>query len=297
MPAAAAQPKPCFAMTLPFEKMHGLGNDFVIIDQRHAPMQLQDAAERCNAVRQIADRRTGIGCDQLVVLRPSSRADTYMQIYNADGGEVAACGNATRCVAWLLMREARKDAALIETEADMLECRLAGRELVSVNMGIPRTGWRDIPLACEADTLALPLERNGLGRPVGVNVGNPHAIYFVADTDAIPLAELGPALEHDPLFPGRANISVAMVEHRARIRLRTWERGVGETPACGTAGCAAAVAARRLGLCDSHMEIVFPGGLLEIVWEGGEGDFLHDVWMTGPVAHIFSGELKTGLWI
>jgi diaminopimelate epimerase len=277
--------------------MHGLGNDFVIIDERRCPMQIVEEAQRIREVRAIADRRHGVGCDQLVVLRPSRRADTYMQIYNADGGEVSACGNATRCVAWLMMREGRKDAALVETAAGLLECRLDATGQVRVNMGMPKLSWLEIPLAEARDTLRLDVEYGALHAPVAVNVGNPHLVFFVSDAESVPLAEAGPALEHHPLFPERVNVNIAQVDAPARMILRTWERGAGETLACGTGACATVVAARRRGLAEPNVIVRLPGGTLTIHWEGSEEDPAHPVWMTGTVAHAFSGALPESAWV
>jgi diaminopimelate epimerase len=284
-------------MTINFEKMHGLGNDFVIIDERHSPMQLVSAEQREDVVRALANRTTGVGCDQLIVLRASGRADAYMQIYNADGSEVAACGNATRCVAWLLMREKRADAALIDTEAGLLEAHLAGKGLVRVNMGLPRLEWDEIPLAEEEDTLHVRLEAGMLSDPVAVSMGNPHAVFFVDDVGAVPLKKLGPELEHHALFPERANIGVAHIDSDNHITLRVWERGAGETQACGTGACAAVVAARRRGLVDSKVTVQLLGGELHIQWDGNEDDTAHPVWMTGTVAHSFSGVLGENQWV
>lgn len=280
-----------------FHKMHGLGNDFVIIDERRMPLQIIEPEQREAAVRNLSGRRTGVGCDQLIVMRPTKRADAYMQIYNADGGEVAACGNATRCVAWMLMREKHKDAVLIETEAGLLECYLAGKGQVRVNMGIPRLNWLEMPLSREADTLHLPLVSEGLADGVAVNMGNPHAVFFVKDVGAVPLKRLGPPLEHHGLFPERANINVAQIDTPSHITLRTWERGAGETLACGTGACATVVAARRRGLCESDVIVQLPGGELQIEWLGNEENPHHPVWMTGPVAESFRGELNDEQWV
>lgn len=285
------------AKGIKFEKMHGLGNDFVIIDQRHSPMQIIGHEQREDLVQAISNRRTGVGCDQLIVMRPSSRADVYMQIYNADGGEVAACGNATRCVAWLLMREKRSERVLVETEAGFLSAQLIGKERVSVNLGYPGLGWEDVPLAREEDTLHLSLKKDKFRDPVAVSMGNPHAVFFVEDIGAVPVRAIGPELENDPLFPERANINFAEVTARDAITLRTWERGSGETLACGTGACATLVAARRRGLVDAEATILMPGGELTIRWDGSEGNPAHDVWMTGPVAHAFSGELDEQYWV
>lgn len=284
-------------MSIRFEKMHGLGNDFVIIDERRVPMQIIGESQRSDEVQAIANRKTGVGCDQLIVMRPSSRADTYMQIYNADGGEVAACGNATRCVAWLMMREGRKDSSLIETEVGLLECRLNDLGHVKVNMGVPLLGWKDIPLSREEDTLHVDLYAEKLHDAVAVNMGNPHAVFFVENVGSIPLKTIGPELEHDGLFPERANINIAQVDAPDHITLRTWERGAGETLACGTGACATVVAARRRGLTDNKVTVQLPGGELVIRWDGTEEDTEHDVWMTGPVAHSFSGELGEQQWV
>lgn len=282
---------------IPFLKMHGLGNDFVIIDERKMPMQIIEPEQRETAVRALADRKLGIGCDQLIVMRPTKRADVYMQIYNADGSEVAACGNATRCVAWLMMRKRHKDATLIETEAGLLECYLAGKGLVRVNMGIPRLNWLDMPLSREADTLHLPLEMEMLKDGVAVNMGNPHAVYFVNDIGSVPLKRIGPELEHNGLFPERANINVARIDSPDHITLRTWERGAGETLACGTGACATVVAARRREMSAPHVTVQLPGGELHIEWQGSEADPHHPVWMTGPAATSFRGELDDGQWV
>lgn len=285
-------------MSIKFDKMHGLGNDFVIIDERRVPMQIIEESQRVQEVRAIADRKRGVGCDQLIVLRPSNRADTYMQIYNADGGEVAACGNASRCVAWLMMREGRKDNALIETEAGLLECKLEPTGQVRVNMGQPWLHWQDIPLSAEQDTYCLETAyEDTLIQPVAVSVGNPHIVFFVENVGKIPLKSAGPLLEHDALFPERVNVNVAQVDAPNHITMRTWERGAGETLACGTGACATVVAARRRGLVEPEVKVQLPGGELIIRWSGTEADPAHDVWMTGPVAHAFSGTLPEKAWV
>ena len=284
-------------MTIPFEKMHGLGNDFVIIDERGAPMQLVEAEQRQAMVERIASRKTGVGCDQLIVMRHSGHADCFMQIYNADGSEVEACGNATRCVGWLMMREHRVDHALIDSEAGLLECRLEESGMVRVNMGPPLLDWESIPLAREEDTFSLSLAMEMLKEPVAVNMGNPHLVFLVENAGAIPLKSLGPELEHDPLFPQRINVNIAQIDGPDHITLRTWERGVGETLACGTGACATVVAARRRGLVESGVTIQLPGGELFIRWDGTEKDTSHDVWMTGPATHSFTGALSEGWWV
>ncbi len=267
----------------PFIKMHGLGNDFVVVDARQAPFPLTGEAARA-----IADRREGVGCDQIVVLEPpaNGRADVFLRFHNADGGEVDACGNGTRCAAALVMAETGRDNLTIETGAGLLAARAAGPGRITVDMGEARTAWADIPLAREMDTLRLDLARGPLSGPVAVNVGNPHAVFFVDDAAAVDLATLGPELEHDPLFPERANIEAAQVAGADTLRVRVWERGTGITRACGTGACAAAVAAARRSLTARRVTVILDGGPLEIEWrEDGH------VMMTGPVAIAFTGEL------
>jgi len=268
----------------PFLKMHGLGNDFVVVDARREPFPLTDATAQA-----IADRRLGVGCDQLLILEKPTNgsADVFMRIRNHDGGEVGACGNGTRCVAALVMGETGRDAIVIETSAGLLYAKAAGPDRVTVDMGEARLGWQDIPLSEERDTLHLGIENGPLKDPVGVNMGNPHAVFFVEGVESLPMDELGPPLEHHPLFPERANIGAAEVIGKDRLRLRVFERGVGETRACGTGACAAAVAAARRGLTGRRVEVVLTGGPLLIDWlENGH------VEMTGPVATAFAGELN-----
>lgn len=268
---------------LPFVKMHGLGNDFVVIDVRNNPLRLDGARARA-----IAERRTGVGCDQLIVIEPPTAplADAFMRIFNADGGEVAACGNASRCVAAMLMGEKNTDHAIIETRAGLLDAEAKAGGLIGVDMGRVSFDWRDIPLAGPADTLRLEIEAGPLREPVAVSVGNPHAVFFVDDAEAVALETFGPLVERDALFPERANVGVAQVLGDKRIRLRVWERGAGVTQACGSGACAALVAASRRGLTGRAAEIVLDGGSLWIEW-------LKDnhVLMTGPVAVSFSGVL------
>jgi len=270
-----------------FIKMHGLGNDFVVIDARRQPLAMDNAQARA-----IADRKTGVGCDQFIVIEPpkNGTADAAMRIRNADGGEVEACGNASRCVAQLLMRERGTSRVAIDTPAGLIVAEDAGDGRVAVDMGPARLEWREIPLARAMDTLHLDLALGPLRDPVGVNVGNPHAVFFVADAEVIDLETLGPQLEHHPLFPERCNIEAATVLSPTRIRMRVWERGVGITRACGTGACATLVAAARRGLTGRKAEVVLDGGPLEIEW-------LSDghVRMTGPVATSFTGVLDESL--
>ncbi len=270
-----------------FLKMHGLGNDFVVLDARSRPLALDGAA-----VRALADRRTGVGCDQLIVVEPARHqaADAFMSIRNADGSEVAACGNATRCVAWMLMRETGGQQAVIETKAGLLKAQAAGRQGIAVDMGPARLDWQDIPLAEAMDSLHLPVSLDGLADPVGVGMGNPHAVFFVDDADAIDLTRLGPPLEHHRLFPQRCNIEVAQVLAADRIRMRVWERGTGITLACGTGACATLVAAARRGLTGRRAEVVVDGGVLTIEWLAD-----NHVLMTGPVALAYAGTLDPSL--
>jgi diaminopimelate epimerase len=276
----------------PFRKMNGLGNDFVVLDGRARRLALD-----AEAVRAIAGRKTGIGCDQVIVLEPSTRADAFMRIYNADGGEVRACGNAARCVAALLAEERGAPEVSIETESAVLEARVNGDGSVTIDMGAPRFRWDEIPLAEPFhDTKRIELQLGPIDDPVlhspsVVNVGNPHCIFFVDDVDAHDLARFGPMLEHHPLFPERANISLAQVTGPGSLRLRTWERGAGLTRACGTAACAAAVAAARRGLTDRQVRVTLPGGSLDIDWREANDHIL----MRGPYALDYEGTLPAEL--
>ena len=256
-----------------FDKMHGLGNDFVIIDARKDRFDVTPPLAKA-----IADRRTGVGCDQLILLEPSHAADLRMRIWNSDGGEVEACGNATRCVVQLT------GARRIESAGGLLEGTDLGAE-VEVSIGAPRFGWDDIPLAYPMDTSALPMAWDGLEHPMAVNVGNPHLVFFVEDLGAFEIADLGPRIEHDPAFPQRINVNVAQVDSDV-LRLRTWERGAGLTLACGTGACAAGVAAIRAKLLTSPVRVAMKGGTLTISWQEGE-----PVRMRGSATHVFSGEL------
>jgi len=253
--------------------MHGLGNDFVILDAREDPLEVSSEMARA-----IADRRTGVGCDQLIVLEPSDVAALRMRIWNADGGEVESCGNATRCVVALT------GAASIETSGGLLEGAAIDDE-VEVTIGEPRFAWDDIPLAYAIDTAALPMAWESLEGPMALSVGNPHVVFFVDDLDAVPLAKVGPEVENDPIFPERINVNVAEIGGDG-IRLRTWERGAGLTLACGTGACATAVAAIRTRRATSPVKVTMPGGTLTIAWAPGE-----PIRMRGSATHVFSGEL------
>jgi diaminopimelate epimerase len=277
---------------MPFRKMHGLGNDFVVLDVRRTALDLTPARRRA-----IADRRLGVGCDQLIVLEPPTDrgADVFMRIYNPDGGEAGACGNATRCVASVLMDERKTDQVTVQTISGLLDSQKTGRganglPVISVDMGPALLDWREIPVREACDTNHMPVGLGPLQDPVGTNMGNPHATFFVDNAAAVPLAELGPKLEHDPFFPERANIGVAQRVGDDRLRLRVWERGAGITLACGSGACAAVVAATRRGLVDRKAEVILEQGSLAIEW-------LRDdhVLMTGGIAIAFTGELDASL--
>ncbi len=267
---------------LPFIKMHGLGNDFVVVDTRASAIAL-DAAW----IRAVADRRTGVGCDQFIAIEASDAADARMTIRNADGSMAEACGNGARCVGALLMAELGRDRVTLDTAAGIVECRDAGNGRVTVDMGEARLDWRDIPLAREADTLHIDLGADAPGEAVGVNIGNPHAVFFVDDAEAVDVAALGARLERHEIFPERANIEFAEVHAPDRIRMRVWERGAGVTRACGTGACATLVAAARRGLTGREAEVALDGGTLHIAWR----DDGH-VMMTGPAATSFRGTLE-----
>jgi diaminopimelate epimerase len=270
-----------------FIKMHGLGNDFVVLDGRVEALALTPLQAQA-----VAERRTGVGCDQIIILEPrqSAKADLFMRILNADGSETGACGNATRCVASLIMEETGKSSAVIETISGLLHCSAAPNSLVAVNMGLARLDWRELPAAHEVDTLHMGITEGPLADPVGVSMGNPHAVFFVADAEAIDLAAHGPKLEHHALFPERCNIEVAEILSPERIRMRVWERGAGITNACGTGACATLVAAVRRGLSSRRAELILDGGSLFIEWLA-DGTVL----MTGPVARSFKGTLDESL--
>jgi diaminopimelate epimerase len=257
-----------------FSKMHGLGNDFVVIDARTAPVVMTPARARA-----IADRHAGIGCDQLILIGDAPDADVSMQIFNADGSEVEACGNATRCVPLFVGRD-----VTIRTKAGLLDARLIDGG-ASVDMGAPRFEWDSIPLAYAMDTMTMAASWEDLPAPAAVNVGNPHVVFFVDNLDAVDTARLGPLIEHDPLFPQRVNVNFAQVVGDNHIHLIVWERGAGLTRACGTGACATAVAAIRRKLARGPVTVTLPGGDLVIDWHPGG-----PIQMTGPATHVFDGE-------
>jgi diaminopimelate epimerase len=278
-------------MSRPFLKMNGLGNDFVVVEARSAPFHPGP-----EDVRAIADRTSGIGCDQIIAIEPSAKADAFMRIWNADGGEVDACGNATRCVGWLLLEASGRDSAVIETGAGLLGISRAGEKLITVDMGAPGLDWTAIPLAEEMDTRGIELQVGPIDAPIlhtpgCVNMGNPHAVFFVPDAETAPVREAGSMIEHHHLFPERTNVEFAQIKGRDRIRLRVWERGVGETLACGTGACATLVAAARRGLTDRKAVLEMNGGELVIDWREADDHVL----MTGPVTLEFTGTLPGDL--
>ena len=279
--------------TTPFRKMNGLGNDFVVLDARAEALALSP-----DTVRAIADREEGIGCDQLIALEPSRKADVFMRIFNADGGEVGACGNAARCVAAVVAAERGRPDVSIETEAGVLGATLNDDATVTIDMGEPRFAWNEIPLSEPFhDTRRIelqigPIDDPVLHSPAVVNVGNPHCLFFVDDVEAHDLARFGPMLEHHPLFPERANISLVQVLAPHALKVRTWERGAGLTRACGTAACAAAVASARRELTGRKVRVTLPGGDLLIEWREKDGHIL----MTGPYALDYEGKLPAELF-
>ena len=256
-----------------FHKMHGLGNDFVIVDAREQPFDVTPSLARA-----IADRRTGVGCDQLIVLEPSDSADLKMRVWNSDGGEVQSCGNAMRCVVQLT------GATKIDSDGGLIEGADLGVE-VEVAIGEPRFEWDAIPLAYPMDAAKVPMGWDGLEHPMAVNVGNPHLVFFVDDLDSVPIEEVGPKIETDGAFPERINVNVAELS-AGGIRLKTWERGAGLTLACGTGACATGVAAIRSRQAVSPVTVTMPGGSLTISWEPGQ-----PMRMRGTATHVFSGEL------
>lgn len=261
---------------LPFMKMHGLGNDFVVIDSRgRGPVATAVLA------RALGDRNRGVGFDQLAEIRDADGADIALDFWNSDGSRAGACGNATRCVADFVLRGAGRDQITIRTDRGSLSALRRADGLVSVNMGQPQLDWSEVPLSGPQDTLHLPLS----GDPVAVGMGNPHCVFFVADADAVDVAGQGARLEKDPLYPEGTNVEFVALTGPDRLRMRVWERGAGITLACGSGACAAAVAAHRRGLTGRHVMLDLDGGTLEIDWRDD------GVWMTGPTAHVFDAML------
>ena len=271
---------------VPFRKMHGLGNDFVVLDVRADSLALTPKSAAA-----IADRRRGVGCDQIMIIeKPKNGGDAFVAIRNSDGGIVESCGNGSRCVASVLMAETGKDKIILETlGGDIVATRGSG-DLVSIDMGPANLEWQQIPLAKKTDTLHVPVKVGPLHEAVAVNVGNPHAVFFVEDAETIDLLKHGPKVEHHALFPARVNVEAVQVLNRGHVRMRVWERGVGITQACGTGACAAAVAAARRGLTDRKVTVTLDGGDLVIEWRAD-----NHIIMTGPVAQSFVGAFDRSL--
>ncbi len=263
--------------TLPFRKMHGLGNDFVVVDERGVQPRVN-----ADLARKIADRHRGVGFDQLAVISDSDSADLHLTFWNSDGSTAAACGNATRCIARLVMDTTGRDKLTITTDRGTLQAMDAGAGLTSVNMGLPQLEWQDIPLAEQMDTLHLPID----GTPTATGMGNPHCTFFVDDADAVDLAGQGALIENHPLFPQRTNVQFASLIGPDHLRMRVWERGVGVTLASGSSSCATAVAAARRGLTGKSVTITLDGGDLQIDWRDD------GVWMTGATAYVFDGQWR-----
>jgi len=272
----ASQPNEHF-LGLPFFKMHGAGNDFVVLDTRSGAAQCTPALAAA-----LGHRNCGVGFDQLAEIRPSDTADFHLDFWNSDGSRAGACGNATRCVAHYMMGQLGRDDLRLTTQRGTLFAQRGADGHIAVNMGPPQLDWRDLPLARNVDMMNLPLE----GSPAAVGMGNPHAVFFVPDAGAVDLAARGPVLEHDALFPQRCNIEFASLVAPDTLRLRVWERGAGITLACGSGTCAAVVAAHLRGLTGRRVRVQADGGTLAVDWrEDG-------VWLTGPVAYVFSGTLS-----
>jgi len=267
-----------------FRKMHGLGNDFVVFDARKQGLALSEATARA-----IADRRFGIGCDQVIVIAPGRGTfDAKMIIRNADGGAVESCGNAARCVAKFLMEESGRTSVRIDTVGGALDCKAVGDGRVSIDMGPPKLLWHEIPLAKAADTNMFQLNVDGTNHVASaLSVGNPHVVLFVDDAERAPVATLGPRIESHPMFPERTNVEFVSLAGENRLRMRVWERGAGITMACGTGACATAVASFRRALSGRKVEIVLDGGTLEVELREHDDHIL----MTGPTSEVFCGEI------
>ncbi|MDP3176230.1 MAG: diaminopimelate epimerase [Phenylobacterium sp.] len=274
-------------MSRPFLKMNGLGNDFVVVEARSAPF-----SPSAEDVRAIANRTNGVGCDQLVLIEGSDTADAFVRFWNADGEEIDACGNGSRCVGLLLMQASGRDEATFETKAGVLTARRAGPTQISVDMGAPGLSWTDIPLAEAMDTRGVelqvgPIDAPLLHTPGCVSMGNPHVVFFVPDVDVAPVRQVGSLIERHPLFPEGVNVGFAQIKARDRIRLRVWERGAGLTKACGTGACAALVASHRRGFVDRTATLELDGGDLHIEWRASDDHVI----MTGPAQIDFTGVL------
>ena len=264
-------------LPIEFMKMHGLGNDFVVIDTRGRPLPVGSIVAET-----LSDRRFGIGYDQLVLIEESDVAHARLVFFNSDGSPSATCGNATRCLGRYFMDQENIPMVQLETDGGILDCHEAGNGLSRVNMGIPLLEWHEIPLAEEMNTLELPIE----GNPCAVGMGNPHCVFFVDNAEAVDLADIGPRIEHHPLFPKRTNVEFVSIRSQSEIRVRIWERGAGITLASVSGTCAAVIASIRRGLTSSKVEVQADGGCLNIEWSDD------GVLMTGPTSHVFNGTLS-----
>ncbi len=265
-----------------FIKMHGLGNDFVILDTR-----AQVIENKGELSKKLGNRHFGVGCDQIIFIESTDKATAFMRIYNPDGSESGACGNATRCVADILLKESGKDDCVIETKAWLLKCIRADGDQITVDMGEPKLDWAQIPLSYECNTINLPIGGGGVSHPAAVNMGNPHCVFFVEDLNQIDVSKIGTGFEYHSIFPERSNIEFVEVVNREHVKMRVWERGAGITLACGSGACATAVAAVRRGLTGRRVTVSMDGGDLTLEWR--ESD--NHVYMTGPVAYVFKGSL------
>ena len=270
-------------MKKPFIKMHGLGNDFVVIDSTKNQYTINKSS-----IQLISDRRFGVGCDQVIEMKPSAKEDIYMKIYNSDGTEAEACGNAARCVAGLLFASNQKKEVSIETVAGVLKAESEEDGLIKVDMGKPSFFWKDIPLS--SDISHISFEELSLINGLAVNMGNPHIVFFVKDINEVDINKVGPLVENSSYFPEKVNVEVCQIINKSKIKVAVWERGAGKTLACGTGACAALVAAYKNNLTDSTAEIVLNGGSLNITWNINSDEH---VIMSGPIAVSFLGDFST----
>ena len=270
-------------MKKPFIKMHGLGNDFVVLDSTKNQYNINKAS-----IQLIANRKFGVGCDQVIEMKHSDKEDIYMKIYNADGTEAEACGNAARCIAGLLFASSPKKAVSIETIAGVLKAESEENGLIKVDMGKPKFFWKDIPLSMNISEINF--EELALKNGLAINIGNPHIVFFVKDLDAVDINRIGPLIENNSLFPEKVNVEICQLENRKKIKVLVWERGAGNTLSCGSGACAALVAAYKNSLCEPQAEIVLDGGSLNITWNIGSDEH---VIMSGPIAVSFLGDLST----
>ncbi len=274
-------------MKLRFTKMHGLGNDFVVLDHTEGPQPLSP-----DLIRHLAHRRTGVGCDQVLVVERAESAEFRYRIFNADGGPAGQCGNGVRCIAkWLIDRGLAAGPEIqLDSPGGLVMTRMQEDGLVAVNMGPPRLEPSDIPFEADARSERYALQLDGAPQEIGaVSMGNPHMVLRVPDVRRAPVADFGPRLERHPRFPDRVNVGFMEVVDPGHIRLRVFERGTGETQACGTGACAAVVIGRLWGLLEESVAVDLPGGRLVISWSGNDSDA---VWMTGPAVEVFTGELN-----